>query len=90
MTTNEQLTEELHAAIALVRTGATVNVQLDTAFSGTQLVRLEEVRYGGNARPLKPKTLLSAVIVGAHEETLRTIADMLGAAADLPVPEETQ
>lgn len=81
MSRDQDLSEELHAAIALIKTGATVNVQLDTAFSGSQLVRLEEVRYGGNARPLKPKPLLSAVIVGPHAETLTILAEML---ADSP------
>lgn len=77
-TRNEQLTAELTATIAAIRGGKTVNVQLGVnIFGGAQFVRLEEVRYGDNGRLLKPNPLVSAVIVGPHAETLRTIATLL-------------
>lgn len=76
---NDQLTAEFANMIEQTKGGRPVSITLENGMlnSGMTFTRIEYPRYGGNGRSLKPERALSAVIIGPHAETLRTLADAL-------------
>jgi hypothetical protein len=52
-------------------------IEVHRGFSGSQFVKLVELRYNGLGRQLKSAPLMGPVIVGEVPETLRAIADLL-------------